>query len=198
MSRQQQAPRQLDPISLMISTVSITVLTLFLFFPWLNVDAQMTGLDIISADVTTSGVSRLPHMEDAIIPNGILITLPLVQASVLYQYIRRMFQPRRPRRRTTTAGAILLGIVVTILWMWAYAVETTDLFNLQDPDILLEDVVDDNESLPRPQDGFGGYTTDEVISEQFTVEFWLYLMLNCSLLVLPWLDQREEAPPPAI
>jgi uncharacterized membrane protein len=192
-----ETPRRLDPISLMISTVSITVLTLFLFFPWLNVEAQMTGLDIVSADVTSSGVSRLPHMEDALIPNGIVIVLPLVQASILFQYIRRMFSTERPRRRPTTVGAVLVGVLVTLGWMWSYTVETTDLFNLsdrEDQQILLENV--DNESLPRPQEGFSGYTSGEVVNEQFTVEFWLYVMLNCALLVLPWLDQRLEAPPP--
>lgn len=190
--------RQLDLLSLMISSVALTLLFIFVFLPWLNVDSNMTGLDIIAADVTTSGRSILPHMEDAVIPNGIVITLPLVQASILFQYTRRMFDTERPRRRATTVGALVVGIIVTVMWVWTYTVETTDLFNLQDPDIVFDNVTNENDSLPVPQQGYGDYTTSDVLGEQFTTEFWLYLMLSLSLFVLPWLDQRPEAPSPGL
>ena len=191
--RRSEKPR-LDPLSMMICSVGVMLLFVFLFFPWLNVEQNLSGFDIASSSAIT-----LPQMEDSAIPNGIVFILPLVIGSILYQYFRRMWDVHRPHRRATTVGMLFIGIIAMILWVRAYTIQTTDYLNLRDPELYFEQIDRDNPAVPTieiDEDGsLRKYSTGDILSEQFTFEMWLYLALSTSLLILPWLDQRPEAEP---
>ncbi|PJF43675.1 MAG: hypothetical protein CUN55_07855 [Phototrophicales bacterium] len=171
----------------MIVSVASTTVLLF-FFPWLNVESNLSGFDI--ASITTE---RWPHMRT--FPNGIVFILPLVVISIAYQYFRRWRDDKRPRRRATTTAMLAIGLAATAIWIRAYTLNTTDYLNLRSPTI----VQPTNPNLPDVEiiDGKRRqYTTSDILSEQFTVAMWLHVMLGASLLFLPWLDQRPPDEPP--
>lgn len=178
-----------DLLSIMIVVVASIAVLLFLL-PWLTVETAMSGFDIASI-----APDRWPHM--GTFPNGIVFILPLILTSISYQYFRRWRDTRRPRRRATTTAMLVVGLGGTLIWMYAYTINTTDYLNLRDPTIMQPG----NPNLPDVEfleDGTRRqYSTSDILQEQFTVVLWLHLMLSMSLLILPWLDQRLPDDPPA-
>lgn len=180
----------LDILSIMIVAVAAATVILFVV-PWLTVESDLSGIDIASL-----APDRWPHMDG--VSSGMLVILPLVTLSILYQYARRWRDEYRPRRRSTTVAMQLIGILVTAYWIRTYTVNTTDYLNLRDPEILqpgspyLPEVEFTDDGTRRE------YSTGDILQEQFTVFMWLHLMLGISLLILPWLDQRPEDDPPEI
>lgn len=184
-TRQKPEPKKpLDLLSLIIAAVALTVLALF-FFPWLDTDEYLSGLDVASRNLQVT--------EN--FPSGIVFILPLVVGSILFQYYRRVRDDVRPRRRFATISMLVVGLIATGLWIRAYTLNATDMLNALATGIpeLPEDPAFPTDSVevePEP------YTTGDILREQFTIELWLHLALAASLLVLPYLDPRPPADPP--
>lgn len=188
--RSKQSPRSIHALSLLISAVALTTAVLFLF-PWLKTSGNLSGFDIASRNITvTEGF-----------PEGVVFIVPLVVASLLVQYYRRVRDTVRPRRRLTTALSLAIGVVATVLWIRNYTLNATDFYNEQARNLLIPadvpidpafEVAVAERATPEL------LSTGDVLRQDFTVEFWLHLALATSLLILPFLDTRPEAAPPKI
>ena len=192
-------PTKINTLGLIISAVAVAVLVLF-FVPWVKgVDGgqNLSGLDIASRTVSIT--------ED--FPGGVVFILPLVVTSVLFQYYRRLKQPVRPRRRRSTAAALIVGLIATGLWVRIYTINATEFLNEQQtieatqPEIFAAnegDTSSEDTDTEAQTPTIDPATTGTVLREQFELELWLHLFLAGALLILPFLDDRPEVEAPPI
>lgn len=193
-TRHEQTARfsKLHGLSLTISALALTVIVLFLF-PWLQGDEALSGLDVASRNLQIT--------EN--FPSGVVFIVPLVVASILYQYYRRVLEPQRPRRRGLTAVMLIIGLVATGLWIRLYTINATEFLNQAEEAAALANTslptgnVDTPPSIAPPQT-IPVHTTGEVLRERFTFELWLHLALAAALVFLPFLDTRPPVDPPVI
>jgi hypothetical protein len=194
----QQEQTKFNTLGLIISAVALATLVLFVV-PWVQgVDGgqNLSGLDVASRTVTVTDN----------FPGGIVFILPLVVASVLFQYYRRLKQPVRPRRRLSTLAMLIIGLIATGLWVRTYTINATELLNGQEPtETVLPEIFTENQSNDTPEEteaettaNIEPVTTGDILQDQFQLELWLHLALSASLLILPFLDDRPEAEPPQI
>lgn len=176
MSENKQA-KSIHYLSLIISAVALTVVVLFLL-PWVDIPDTESNIDLLTGvDVATQSTELT---DDDIIPSSVLFVTPLIAVGFLWEYYRKVTSPERPRRRWQYAGMMIIGIGFTCYWYITYATQASEC--LQSGQCI---------SATQAQ---SEYTTQEVIENLYTMNTWIYLSLSLLLVVLPFWDNRPQAP----
>jgi hypothetical protein len=157
--------------------VALTTIILFLF-AWIEEENDEGELQSVAG--ITIAMQNVAPTED--FPSPLLLTVPLVAGSMIYQYGKRVRHDARPRRRLESATMILTGIFVMVLWLRVYT--NNVVTNTPEADVF---------SGIQPI----SYTREEVLQELITPYYWLTLVGLFLLMVLPWFDWRRLDDPPA-